>query len=103
MQKHLQNLIKIETGVGLDGYDQAGTHGPIVHAHLEKEILPLQKGWIPWRSSCTTSEYYPFLASDTLGVIHPDIVFAGGFTGCRRITQLAELFYIPVVATISVL
>ena len=79
LQKHLQSLIKIETGVGLDGYGQAGTHGPIVHAHLEKEILPLQKGRIPWRSSCTTSEYYPFLANDTLGVIHPDDRFCWWF------------------------
>ena len=63
----------------MGGYGQAGTHGPIVHAHLEKEILPLQKGRIPWRSSCTTSEYYPFLANDTLGVIHPDDRFCWWF------------------------
>ena len=77
----------------MGGYGQAGTHGPIVHAHLEKEILPLQKGRIPWRSSCTTSEYYPFLANDMLDAIHPDFVFAGGFTGCRRITHWRSFIY----------
>jgi len=41
-------------------------------------------------------QFYSFLANDALDAIHPDIVFAGGFTGCRRIAQLAELFYIPV-------
>lgn len=41
-------------------------------------------------------QFYPFVASGALDAIHPDIVFAGGFTGCRRIAQLAELFYIPV-------
>ncbi|MFT5090201.1 MAG: L-alanine-DL-glutamate epimerase-like enolase superfamily enzyme [Planctomycetota bacterium] len=41
-------------------------------------------------------QFYSFLANEALDAIHPDIVFAGGFTGCRRIAQLAELFYIPV-------
>ena len=41
-------------------------------------------------------QFYPFLANGALDAIHPDIVFAGGFTGCRRIAQLAEMFYIPV-------
>ena len=47
LQKHPLSLIKIETDVGLVGYGEASTHGPIVHAHLEKEILPLLKGWTP--------------------------------------------------------
>ena len=47
LQKHPLSLIKIETDVGLVGYGEASTHGPIVHAHLEKEILPLLKGWPP--------------------------------------------------------
>ena len=44
LQKHPLSLIKIETDVGLVGYGEASTHGPIVHAHLGKEILPLLKG-----------------------------------------------------------
>ena len=41
-------------------------------------------------------QFYPFIANGALDAIHPDICFAGGFTGCRRIAQLAEMFYIPV-------
>ena len=47
LQKHPLSLIKIETDVGLVGYGEASTHGLIVHAHLEKEILPLLKGQDP--------------------------------------------------------
>ncbi|MFC1715888.1 mandelate racemase/muconate lactonizing enzyme family protein [Candidatus Poribacteria bacterium] len=41
-------------------------------------------------------EFLPFLMNQALDVIHPDIVFAGGLTGCRKIADLAELFYVPV-------
>ncbi len=41
--------------------------------------------------------FYPFLANGALDAIHPDLAFAGGFTGCRKIADLAEMFYIPVV------
>ena len=41
-------------------------------------------------------EFLPFLMNNALDVIHPDIVFAGGITGCRKIADLAELFYTPV-------
>lgn len=41
--------------------------------------------------------FLPFLINKALDVIHPDIVFAGGITGLRRIAELADLFYIPVV------
>lgn len=41
-------------------------------------------------------EFLPFFANAAVDAIHPDLVFAGGLTGCRRIAELAELFYIPV-------
>jgi L-alanine-DL-glutamate epimerase-like enolase superfamily enzyme len=41
--------------------------------------------------------FLPFLMNGAIDVIHPDIVFAGGITGMRRIAELAEMFYIPVV------
>ncbi|MFQ6009455.1 MAG: enolase C-terminal domain-like protein, partial [Candidatus Zixiibacteriota bacterium] len=41
-------------------------------------------------------EFLPFLVNNALDVIHPDIVFAGGLTGLRKIADLAELFYTPV-------
>jgi len=42
-------------------------------------------------------EFYPFLANGAVDVIHPDLVYAGGFTGCRKIADLAEMFYVPVI------
>lgn len=41
-------------------------------------------------------EFLPFIANGGVDVIHPDLCFAGGITGCRRIADLAELYYIPV-------
>ena len=41
-------------------------------------------------------EFLPFLMNEALDAIHPDLVFAGGLTGCRKIADLAEMFYIPI-------
>lgn len=45
----------------------------------------------------TAREFLPFLAGRAVDVIHPDLAYAGGITGCRKIADLADLFYIPVV------
>ena len=41
-------------------------------------------------------QFLPFLANEALDAIHPDLTFAGGITGCRKIADLADLFYVPV-------
>ena len=41
-------------------------------------------------------EFLPFLSNGVLDGIHPDLCFAGGITGCRKIADLAEMFYLPV-------
>jgi L-alanine-DL-glutamate epimerase-like enolase superfamily enzyme len=41
-------------------------------------------------------EFLPFLVNEAVDAIHPDLVFAGGLTGCRKIADLAEIFYLPV-------
>jgi L-alanine-DL-glutamate epimerase-like enolase superfamily enzyme len=41
-------------------------------------------------------EFLPFFINDALDAIHPDLCFSGGITGCRKIADLAELFYIPI-------
>ena len=43
------------------------------------------------------AEFLQFLANDAVHVIHPDIAFVGGITGMRKIADLAELYYVPVV------
>lgn len=40
--------------------------------------------------------FKPFLETQTADVLHPDLVYAGGFTGCKRIANFAALFNIPV-------
>jgi L-alanine-DL-glutamate epimerase-like enolase superfamily enzyme len=41
-------------------------------------------------------EFQPFIVNGALDAIHPDLCFSGGITGCRRIAELAELYYLPV-------
>ena len=43
------------------------------------------------------AEFLQYMSNSAIHVIHPDIAFVGGITGGRKIADLAELFYIPVV------
>ena len=43
------------------------------------------------------AEFLQFMANGAVHAIHPDLAFVGGLTGGRKIADLAELFYIPVV------
>ena len=43
------------------------------------------------------AEFLQFMSNNAIHVIHPDIAFVGGLTGGRKIADLAELYYIPVV------
>ena len=40
-------------------------------------------------------EFLPFLANGAVDMIQPDLIFAGGFSGCWQIAELADLFYTP--------
>lgn len=41
-------------------------------------------------------EFYPFLQNQAVDVIQPDLAFAGGITGTRKIADLAAMYFIPV-------
>ena len=41
-------------------------------------------------------EFLPFFVNGALDAVHPDLCFSGGISGCRRIADLADLYYIPV-------
>jgi galactonate dehydratase len=41
-------------------------------------------------------EFKPFLDAQAVDIIHPDISFAGGFTGCRKIADYAAITRTPV-------
>ncbi len=43
------------------------------------------------------AEFLQFMQNRAVDAIHPDLAFIGGFTGGRKIADLAELFYIPLV------
>jgi len=40
-------------------------------------------------------EFKPFIDNVAVDIIHPDISFAGGFSGCRRIADCAALNRVP--------
>lgn len=42
-------------------------------------------------------EFLSFILNGAIHGIHPDLAFAGGITGCRRVAAIADLYYIPVV------
>ena len=41
------------------------------------------------------AEFLQFMHNGAVDAIHPDLAFIGGFTGGRKIADLAELYYIP--------
>ena len=42
------------------------------------------------------AEFLQFMQNQAVDAIHPDLAFIGGFTGGRKIADLAEMFYIPI-------
>ncbi len=40
--------------------------------------------------------FKPFLETQTADILHPDLVYAGGITGCKRIANFAADYRIPV-------
>jgi L-alanine-DL-glutamate epimerase-like enolase superfamily enzyme len=43
------------------------------------------------------AEFLQFMANSAVDAIHPDLAFVGGLTGGRKIADLAELYYMPVI------
>ena len=41
------------------------------------------------------AEFLQFMHNGAVDAIHPDLAFIGGFTGGRKIADLAEMYYIP--------
>jgi L-alanine-DL-glutamate epimerase-like enolase superfamily enzyme len=75
-----------------------------------EDVMPLwyTEGWKALKQAskvriCTGEklelprEYLPFLVNQAVDSIHPDLAFCGGISGGRKIAELAEMFYIPVV------
>jgi L-alanine-DL-glutamate epimerase-like enolase superfamily enzyme len=43
------------------------------------------------------AEFLQFMQNGAVDLIHPDLAFVGGLTGGKKIADLAELYYMPVV------
>ncbi len=41
-------------------------------------------------------EFFPFMANQAIDMMQPDLVFAGGYSGCWRIADMGEHFAIPI-------
>jgi len=88
---------------------------------IAEAVAPIKPLWIEdalpviysdtWKVFCQSSpirvmtgeklehpaEFLQFMMNSAVHAIHPDLAFVGGLTGGRKIADLAELFYIPVV------
>ena len=69
--------------------------------------VPFSDSWVALKRNCRvpllTGEklelprgYLPFLQTQALDFIYPDLAFCGGLTGARKIADLAALYRIPV-------
>jgi L-alanine-DL-glutamate epimerase-like enolase superfamily enzyme len=76
---------------------------------LEDPLNDVQysEGWLALKQSTRTPilmgeklelvrQFRPFLDNHAADIIHPDISFAGGFTGCKKIADYAALTATPV-------
>ncbi len=100
---HCHNEFDLPSAIGV-----ARAVEPISPMWLEDPLpVPFSDSWISLKRSChvplLTGEklelprgFYPFLQSQALDIIYPDIAFCGGLTGVRKIAALAELYRIPV-------
>ena len=101
---HCHNEWDVATAIGL-----AEAVAPVKPLWLEDALpAPYTDGWRQLKLASpvrimtgekleTARDFLPFVANGAVDVIHPDLAYAGGITGCRRIAELAELYYVPVV------
>jgi L-alanine-DL-glutamate epimerase-like enolase superfamily enzyme len=40
-------------------------------------------------------QFLPFLQNEALDILQPDLAYAGGLTGCKKIADLASLYQVP--------
>lgn len=101
---HCHNEWDLPTALGI-----ADAVAPIKPLWIEDALPTLYSD--SWRSFCQASpvrvmtgeklehpaEFLQFIANNGVNVIHPDLAFVGGLTGGRKIADIAEMYYVPVV------
>jgi galactonate dehydratase len=103
--------------IGVHCHNQYNTPSGMAVAKATEFINPLfledalndvqySEGWLALKQSTRTPilmgeklelvrQFRPFLDNHAADIIHPDISYAGGFTGCRRIADYAALTATP--------
>ncbi|MFA5818518.1 MAG: mandelate racemase/muconate lactonizing enzyme family protein [Bacteroidales bacterium] len=86
----------------------ANTGKPLNVAFIEDPLnVQYSEGWAALKKGTTVPvlageklrtlrQFKPFLDAQAVDIIHPDIAFAGGFTGCMKIADYAAITRTPV-------
>lgn len=100
---HCHNEFDAYSGIAI-----ANTCKPFNVLYIEDPLnVPFSDGWVKLKQGTdvpvmmgekllTIREFKSFLDAKAVDIIHPDISFAGGFTGCMKIADYAALTRTPV-------
>jgi L-alanine-DL-glutamate epimerase-like enolase superfamily enzyme len=100
---HLHNELDSYSAIAM-----ANTCKPFNIVYIEDPInVPFSDGWVKLKQGTevpvmtgekllTLLDFKPFLDEKVVDIIHPDISFAGGFTGCMKIADYAAMSRTPV-------
>ncbi|MCC6862485.1 MAG: mandelate racemase/muconate lactonizing enzyme family protein [Bryobacterales bacterium] len=113
---NIREAIGPESDLVPHGHNELDLHGAIGLAQAVEAIKPLwvedpmpvawSESWMMLRRSVRVpiqtgeklelaNEFHPFLHNHAVDSIQPDLAFAGGITGVRKIADLAALYRIP--------
>jgi galactonate dehydratase len=114
---NIRNAVGDETEIGLHCHGEFNTTSAIAMANtveplgvvfIEDPLNPLySEAWRALKQGTrlpimtgekleTINQFRPFLDAQAVDFIHPDISYAGGFTGCMKISDYAALTRTPV-------
>ncbi|MFN3326776.1 MAG: mandelate racemase/muconate lactonizing enzyme family protein [Bryobacteraceae bacterium] len=114
---NVREAVGDETDIAVHCHGEFDTPSGIAIAKATESMAPLfledalnvkySDGWLALKRSTripiltgekleTVEEFRPFLDNQAADIIHPDISFAGGFTGCRKIADFAFYTRTPV-------
>jgi L-alanine-DL-glutamate epimerase-like enolase superfamily enzyme len=101
---HCHNEWDVPTAIGL-----SEAVAPAKPLWIEDALpVPYSESWTSYREQSKVRvltgeklefahEFLQFMQNRAVDAIHPDIAFTHGISGIRKIADLAEMFYIPVV------
>jgi L-alanine-DL-glutamate epimerase-like enolase superfamily enzyme len=114
---NLRDAVGDSVEIGLHCHNEFDTYSAVAMANTCKPYnivfiedplnSPFSDGWVKLKEGTgvpvltgekllTVREFKTFLDAKAVDIIHPDISFAGGFTGCMKIADYAALTRTPV-------